>query len=179
MEVNEEKQKPKTYELSLYNKNPNMTTQSFFPEAELKKLLAKDEYAYYQRFNEILNKYTDKFVFIDNLYTNLTTASKDDFASAKQFTDELYFELSNITVPEAFRKSHAAYLQSVKATFLAFSALEEGRLDEASKQIKISDERKQAFVDEFRHMMDDRKSQAGDVSPAVSESQAQESPAQP
>ncbi len=141
---------PKSYEISIYKEGQGQKTEPTFTEKEVAKALGKEEGEYYQRFNDILKKYVDKFQFIQNIYLNLTTASKEDFASAKIYMDELYFELNNIFVPEAFKKSHVAYLQSVKASFLAFSALEQGMLDEAAKQIKVSEESKQHSMDEFR-----------------------------
>lgn len=147
----------KIYELSLYNKNLQVQDQVMFSEPQLKKVLASDEYDYYEKFTAILNKYVDKIAFIQNIYANLTTIRREDFSLAKQYMDELYFELNNIYVPEAFRKSHMAYLESVRETFLGFGALEQEKLDEASKHIKISEDAKQKFVEEFRSVILSRK----------------------
>jgi len=130
----EEKEKSKTYELSLFKESAvGKLEMPTFSEAELKKILKQDEAEYYERFNEILKRYMDKFAAIQDIYMNLTTATKEEFGSAKSYMDELYFELNNLFVPEAFHKSHVSYLESVKANFLAFTALEQGMLDEAAE----------------------------------------------
>lgn len=171
VEVREEN--PKVYELSLYSKGQAGTGQAPFSDNEVKKILNKDEFEYYQRFNDILKKYADKFVAIQNVFVNLTTAGREDFASSKLYMDDLYFELNNLFVPEAFKKSHMAYLESVKATFLAFNALGEGALDEAAKQIKISEESKQRSMSEFRQVIVSRKP------PASKETQSVPGPEEP
>jgi hypothetical protein len=165
VKVKDEKpeEKPRVYELSLYKESVGAIATPEYSEIELKKALSKDEVEYYQRFNDILQKYMDKFAMIQNLYVNLTTATRDDFAQAKQYMDEIYFELNNIFVPEAFKKSHMAYLESVKSSFLAFNALEQGMLDEASKQLKISEETKQRSMSEFRQVIVSRKTQASEA----------------
>ena len=173
VEVNKE-DNPKTYELSLYNKNPGMAGQEVFSDVELKKALDKDEYEYYHRFNDIIKRYADKFAAIQNIYMNLTTASDEDFASAKQYMDELYFELNNIFVPEAFKESHVDYLASVKGSFLAFNALQRRMLDEASKQIKISEDSKQKSMDEFRKVILAKKAALPPTPEKEEESSAQE-----
>ena len=83
--------------------------------------------------------------------------------------DELYFELNNIFVPEVFKRSHASYLESVKAGYLTFNALLNGLLDEASKQIKISEDTKQRSMLEFREAIISRKPAA--VTPAAKAAQ--------
>lgn len=149
----DKKDKPKVYEMSLFKESMGQIEMPTLSEAELKKTLTKDEAEYYERFNDILKKYMDKFAAIQNVYSNLTTATKEDFASAKQYMDELYFEMNNIFVPDTFRLSHTSYLESVKANFLAFSALEQGMLDEAAKQMKISEDSKQKSMAEFRQVI--------------------------
>lgn len=145
--------KPAVYELSLYQESVGKTDAPSFTEQELKLKLSKEEAEYYDRFNDILKRYTDKLFFVQSVYSNLTTATREDFESAKGYMDSLYFELNNIVVPEAFKKSHSYYLQSLKANYLAFSALSQGMLDEASQQIKITDESKQASMAEFRQVI--------------------------
>ena len=129
----------------------------FFQNTDLVKLLNKEEYEYYKGYNEILNEYADKIVAIQDIYADLTKATKQDFADAKGSMNDLYFELNSLVVPEIFKKSHVSYLESVKATYMAFGALEQGLLEEASKQIKISEESRQRSVSEFREVILDRK----------------------
>lgn len=158
LQVRVTKDRPKIYELSLYKESQIQAADSSkFTEQDLQAALTKQEREYYNKFNGILKRYTDKFQVVQNLYLSLTTATREDFARAKQYMDELYFELNNIFVPEAFRRSHGAYLESVKASFLAFTALERGMLDEAAKQIKTSEETKQLSMNEFRSVIVARK----------------------
>ncbi|MFH0877086.1 MAG: hypothetical protein V1863_02545 [Candidatus Omnitrophota bacterium] len=158
MKVRVKEDESKIYELSLYNKSTQVQDQVTFSESQLKKSLAPDEQEYYQKFTDILNKYEDKDAFIRNIYANLTSVRSQDFTSAKQYMDELYFELNNFFVPQAFRKPHQAYLEVVRETFLAFGSLEQERLDEASKHMKASDDARQKFVEEFRSVILSRKS---------------------
>lgn len=153
LQVEVKEQQPKTYEFSLYGKNQGPVGQPVLPESELKKKLTKNEYEYYQRFNDILKRYADKYAAIQHIYLNLTTANRDDYISAKQYMDELYFELNKLFVPEIFKKAHITYLESVRATFLGFDALEHGKLDEAAKQIKQSEDSKQNAISEFREVI--------------------------
>jgi len=156
-----ETKKSKKYELSLYKESQIQAQEKGkFSEDELKSSLSKQENEYYKKFNEILKRYTDKFQKIQNIYLNLTSATKEDFVQAKEYMDQLYFELNNIYVPEAFKQSHAAYLESVKASFLAFNALQQGMLDEAAKQTKISEDIKQRSMSEFREIIVSRKATA-------------------
>lgn len=160
-----DKQKSKVYELSLYKKDQAPSAEAPFSTADLAKLLSKQEYEYYQNYNDVLNRYADKIVLIQDIYANLTTATKQDFANAKGDMEDLYFELNSLAVPEIFKKSHVSYLESVKATYMAFGALEQGMLEEASKQIKISEESRQRSVSEFREVILDRKSAKTTASP--------------
>jgi len=150
--------KPTVYELSLYQESVGKMDTPSFTEQELKSKLSKEEAEYYDRFNDILKRYTDKLFFVQNVYANLTTATRDDFESAKTYMDSLYFELNNIAVPEVFKKSHNYYLQSLKANYLTFSALTLGMLDEAAQQKKVADESKQASMAEFRQVIALKKS---------------------
>jgi hypothetical protein len=152
-----EQKKPKVYELSIYKKGQTSQAEALFSDADLVKLLNKEEYEYYKGYNEILNKNADKIVAIQDIYANLTTATKQNFADAKGSMNDLYFELNSLVVPGIFKKSHVSYLESVKATYMAFGALEQGLLDEASKQVKISEESRQRSVSEFREVILDRK----------------------
>lgn len=149
--------KPRIYEMSLYQEGQFQADASGFSENDLKKALSEEEIEYYEKFNVILKRYIDKFSMIQNIYAEMTTATRDDFIEAKQYMDELYFELNNIFVPKAFKKSHGMYLASVKASYLAFNALENRMLDEASKQIKFSEESKQRSMQEFRQVILNRK----------------------
>ena len=165
-------EKSKIYELSIYKKGQTSSSEALFSDVDLVKLLSKEEYEYYQGYNEILNRYADKTAAIQDIYTNLTTATKQDFATAKGYMEDLYFELNGLVVPEIFKKSHISYLESVKATYMAFGALEQGLLEEASKQIKISEESRQRSVSELREIILDRKSsKAAPVSNVASETQ--------
>ncbi len=154
-----EKDQSRSYELSLYKESQIKAADSKFSEDELKGVLNKQEAEYYVKFNNILQKYVDKFQMIQNLYLNLTTATREDFARAKEYMDQLYFELNSIFVPDAFKGSHSLYLESVKASYLAFSALQQGMLDDASKQTKISEDTKQRSMSEFRQVIMLRKSE--------------------
>lgn len=159
--VQVKRDKSSSYELSLYKDSQIQDTDKLkFSKDELKSALSKQEAEYYNKFNSILNKYTDRFQKVQNIYLNLTSATKEDFAQAKDYMDQLYFELNGLYVPEIFKKSHLAYLESVKASFLSFNALQQGMLDEASKQTKISDETKQRSMSEFRQAIMSRKSAA-------------------
>jgi len=164
-----EQENPKVYELSIYKKGQTPSTETLFSDGGLVKLLTKQEYEYYETYNEILNRYADKIVAIQDIYADLTKATKQDFANAKGYMEDLYSELNSLVVPEIFKKSHVSYLESVKATYMVFTALEQGLLEEASKQIKISEESRQRSVSEFRQIILDRKS-AKTVPPASSAS---------
>lgn len=158
LKVKVTQENPKVYEMSLYKESQFQTDGSSFSEKELNKALSPEEMEYYEKFNNVLKRYIDKFSMIQNMYTNMTTATREDFEEAKHYMDELYFELNNIFVPAVFKKSHAMYLASVKASYLAFNALENAMLDEASKQIKYSEDTKQQSMVEFRNVILDCKS---------------------
>ncbi len=149
--------RPKIYEMSLYQESRFQAEDSGFSEKELRKVLSGEEIEYYEKFNLILKRYIDKFSMVQNIYADMTTATRENFIEARHYMDELYFELNNIFVPAAFKKSHAMYLASVKASYLAFNALENAMLDEASKQIKFSEESKQQSMVEFRQVILNRK----------------------
>lgn len=154
----QEDNKSKVYQLSLFKEGEGALGTPAVTEKEIKSFLNKEEAQYYQRFNDILARYVDKLAAVQNTFQNLTAATKDDFSAAMQYMDELYFELNNITVPEAFKKSHTLYLESIKANFLTFRALGQGLLDEAAKQMKIAEEDKQNATSEFREIIVSRKS---------------------
>jgi len=153
MEVSVKEQESKVYEFSLYKKGLGGAGTVNFTDVQVRKILNKEEFEYYDKFNGINRKYADKFSAIDSIYENLTTATKEDFLAAKQYMDGLYFELNGLVVPAMFKKSHITYLQSVKATYLAFDALEQGILEEAAKQIKISQETKETSLLLFREIL--------------------------
>lgn len=148
---------PKIYEMSLYKESQLQKDNSTFSESELKKTLSTEEAEYYDKFNAILKRYIDKLSFVQNIYANMTVATREDYQEANKYLDELYFELNNIFVPEIFKKSHMLYLASVKASYLAFNALDNRLLDEASKQIKFSEEAKKRSMSEFRQVILGRK----------------------
>ena len=162
MKVPVKEESSKIYEFSLYNKNQNdaMAADLPFTEADIRKLLSKDEWEYYQRYNQVIQRYADKLVEVQDIYANLVSATKADFARARQTMDELYYELNDIPAPLAFKAYHGNYLDSVKAMYLAFSALDRGQLDAASHQIKISDEAKARSINLFRELISSRRSQA-------------------
>ncbi len=152
--------KPKFYEMSLYKESQIDAKEDTFTEEELKNSLTKEEAEYYDKFNYILKKYVDKLNFIQNTYSSLTIATREDFAKAKTYMDELYFELGGLFIPRAFEKSHRDYLESLRAGFAAFSALERGILEEASKQFQISETLRQRSMLEFRRIILERKAAA-------------------
>lgn len=147
---------PKVYEATLYKESQEKAGDSSFLEGELQGALSEKESEYYRKFNHVLKKHIDHFSYIQNLYINLTTATREDYAQAKQYLDQIYFELNNMKAPEIFQRTHGLYLESVKAGFMVFSALERGLLEEASRQIKISEETKQQSMLEFRNIIMER-----------------------
>lgn len=153
----------KTYELSLYKEPGRAPQVEVFTENELKLIFTKDEFEYYQKFNDILVRYTDKFSFIQNVYLNLTTATKEDFVRAKDYMDGLYFELNSLSAPDIFRRPHAAYLEAIKASYLSFDALAQGLLEEAAKQNRLSEDGKQGAMSAFRDAIFAKKSVAGNA----------------
>lgn len=155
-----EEKAEKTYEISLYKEPGSAPQVEVFTENELKFIFTKDEFEYYQKFNDILRRYTDKFSFIQNVYLNLTTATKEDFIRAKESMDTLYFELNNLSAPDIFKRPHAAYLEAIKASYLSFGALEHGLLEEAAKQNRFSEDGKQGAMLAFRDAVLAQKSAA-------------------
>jgi hypothetical protein len=150
----------KVYELSLYNKNqkPSMAADLPFTEVDIKKLLSKEEREYYREYNQVAQRYADKLVEVQDAYANLPSATKADFVRISQSMDDLYFELNGIAAPPAFKSYHASCLESVKATYLAFKALEKSLLEDALRQIKISEESKARSISLFRRLIEDRRS---------------------
>lgn len=160
MKVPVRQETSKIYEFSLYNKDQNqaMAADLPFTEADVRNLLNKEELAYYDRYNQVLGRYADKLVEVQDIYANLLSATRADFTRVRQSMDELYFELNDIPAPPAFKAYHASYLESVKAMYLAFNALDRGQLDAASRQTKISEESKARSIDLFRKLIESRRS---------------------
>lgn len=166
VEVKEEK--PTVYEVSLYKKNPDAAPQAF-TDAEARSFLKPEEFDYYARFNEITKKFADKFSAIDEMFKDLTMTTKDDFESAKQYMDDLYFQLNALHAPEVFKQAHLFYLGSVKAMYLAFNALGQGLLDEAGRQIKVSQESRERSLLMFREILENRHAIQPAAEPAAGE----------
>ncbi len=166
--------KTKVYESSVY-KDEKLTVAESMSDPQIRQKLAPEEFEYYQRYNEIVKRYTDQLVAIQNIYLDLTNATKEEFAVAKKDMDEFYFDLNSLFVPGAFQESHKTYLESVKATYLVFNALEQGALEEASRQMKLADEKKERALGLFRKILTDRPIRS-DVAP-MGASQAPSEPA--
>ncbi|MDD5019812.1 MAG: hypothetical protein PHH75_06255 [Candidatus Omnitrophica bacterium] len=148
------------YEMSIYKKGQQDGSQEFFTISEIEGVLGKDEFEYYQKFVEVTTRYADRLVAIDNLYQNLPSATREDFNLARQSLDVVYYELNALPVPPLFKRSHGAYLQFLKATYLVFGALERGLLDEASSQMKAAEQSKREAMLSFRQAIMERKGQA-------------------
>ena len=170
----EVRQDSQQYRLALYTKSQDMPAAEVFTDTELKKVLNDQEYEYYQKFTDILKRYADKFSTIQNIFLNLTTASKEDFGACKQYMDEMYFEMNSLYIPQLFKKSHTLALESAKSTYLAFNSLEQGQLEEASKQIKTSEDSRERAAQEFRAAIESRKPKVSETAP-----QAQPQPQAP
>lgn len=160
MKVPVKEETNKVYELSLYNKNQkqSMAADLPFTETDIKNLLSKEEREYYHEYNEVAQRYADKLVEVQDVYANLPSAAKADFVRVSQSMDDLYFELNGIAAPPAFKPYHTSCLESVKAAYLAFKALEKGLLEDASRQTKISEESKACSIHLFRRLIEDRRS---------------------
>ncbi|QAT17714.1 hypothetical protein BU251_08270 [Candidatus Velamenicoccus archaeovorus] len=148
------------YEMSMYKKGQLEGDQQFFTMAEIKEILTKEEFDYYKKFLDITTRYADRLIAIDNLYQNLPTATRDDFANARQSLDLVYSELNALTVPPLFKQGHEAYLAYLKATYMVFGALERGLLDEASSQMKAAEQAKQQSLMSFRQVIMQKKNKA-------------------
>lgn len=148
--------KSKVYEVSVYNKDEKLTLQESVYDPLIRQKLMPEEFEYYQRYHEIVKRYTDQLVAIENIYLDMTNATKEEFSSAKKDMDEFYFDLNSLVVPEVFVAPHKTYLESVKATYLVFNALEQGMLEEASRQMKLAEESKERALAEFRKILTER-----------------------
>ncbi len=150
------------YELSLYNKEQKSVfdATSWYSLKEIQEVLDEAEFAYYQEFGEITQRYAPKFVVIDTMYADLSVATKEDFELAKSYMHDLYDELSRLAVPPAFRTSHETYQEAVKATSLSFDALDRGVLEEAARQTQISQENRGEGLNLFRQVVQSRRQPA-------------------
>jgi len=147
------------YELSLYKKEQRdaFDVARWYSLKEIQEVLSKEEFAYYQEFGEIAQRYAPKLVIVDTMYSDLSVVTKDDFETAKVYMHDLYDELNALKVPLVFRRSHEVYKEAVKATFLSFDALDRGALEEASRQAQISQESRALGMKLFREVVQSRR----------------------
>ena len=149
----------KGYALDLYKKEQkgSFGASDWYSLAEIQEVLNKEEFAYYQQFGEITSRYAPKFIIVDTMYADLSQANTDDFELAKTYMHDLYYELSHLTVPPAFRTSHDTYLEAVRATSLSFDALEKGVLEEATRLTQVSQENRVSGMTLFRQVVQSRR----------------------
>jgi len=159
------------YELSLYKKEQKnaFDTGQWYTLKEIEEVLGKEEFAYYQAFGEITQRYAPKFVIIDTMYADLSVVTKDDFETAKVYMRELYEELSGLKVPPAFQRSYETYREAVKATSLSFDALDKGALEEAARQTQVSQENRAEGMKLFREVVQSRRQPAEAPRPPAKE----------
>jgi len=148
------------YEMSIYKKGQLEGDQQFFTMAEIRGIMSKEEFGYYEKFLDITTRYADRLVGIDNLYQNLPTATREDFAGARQSLDLVYSELNALTVPPLFKQGHEAYLAFLKETYMVFGALDRGLLDEASSHMRAAEQAKRQSLLSFRQAIMQRKGEA-------------------
>jgi hypothetical protein len=148
------------YEMSMYKKGQLEGDQQFFTMAEIQEILSKEEFAYYEKFLEITTRYADRLVAIDNLYQNLPTATREDFAAVRQSLDLVYSELNALTVPPLFKQGHEAYLAFLKETYMVFGALDRGLLEEASAHMRAAEQAKRQSLLSFRQAILQRKNES-------------------
>ncbi len=157
LKVNVKEDDPKVYELSLFNEASQEGAAAeggfSFSEKDLIGALTEEEAEYYFKFNQVLARYTDKLAAVQVIYLNIAQASRDDLATAQKCYDDMYFDLNHFPVPDSFKRPHQAYLDSVKAAFLAYGALGERQLDEALQQFKVSEDAKAASLAFFRSVI--------------------------
>jgi hypothetical protein len=147
------------YEMSLDRKtgaSQGTDPTAITHDAALKSLDDKER-AYYEKFDAILKRHEEDFVYIEQLYADLPKATPEDFVQAKQLMDQVYFEVNALEVPTAFKPAHMLFLNSVKATFLAFGALEKGLLEEAQQRINESVQGKLLAAEARRELLEVRR----------------------
>jgi len=147
------------YELSLYKKEQKgaFDATRWYSLKEIQEVLDEEEFAYYQAFGGITQRFAPKFVIIDTMYADLSVATKDDFETAEVYMRDLYEELGGLKVPRAFRRSYEMYREAVKAISLSFDALEKGALEEAARQTQISQENRAEGMKLFREVVQSRR----------------------
>ncbi|MFA5039865.1 MAG: hypothetical protein WC732_09345 [Candidatus Omnitrophota bacterium] len=175
--VTKEQEQGTVYEFSMYKKGQQQEgDQEFFTKEEIRGILDKEEFEYYENFTKTTNRHADKLIAIDSLYQNLPTATPEDFAAVRKSLDQIYFELNRLVAPAIFKESHQSYLQFIQATYMVFGALDRGLLDEASRQIKDAEQAKRRSLMAFRKAILDRKKEK--ASEPVQQEKT-ESPAKP
>lgn len=157
------------YELSLYKKGQLEGNRDFFTAEEIRGILNDEEFAYYSNFTGATSRHADELVLIDNICQNLPQATHEDFVSAKKTLDQLYFEVNAVPAPPIFKESHQAYLDFIKSSFTVFGALERGLLDEASRQMSISEQSKRKALLSFRQAILQRKQEKMPEHPAAND----------
>ncbi|MGE5280160.1 MAG: hypothetical protein ACM3L6_05420 [Deltaproteobacteria bacterium] len=147
------------YEISLYNKEQKgaFDTTDWYTVDEIRDVLTEKEFAYYQAFNELVNRYAPSFVVIDTMFGDLSQATKEDFERARDSMGDLAGELGALSVPPAFRRPHEAYVNAAQATARVFEALEAGRLEEAGRLAQASQEGRIAAMNLFRQLVQGRR----------------------
>lgn len=167
----------KTYEISLYGEPKNEQAKdgngSEFSQEQLQGILSKEESDYYNQFTFVLKKYVDKFNFILGIYSDMTSATRDDFAKARQYLEEMVRELSALAVPELFKRAHTDYVESLRSSFLGFKALEHGMLEQAQAQIKQSEDLRQRALLEFRNTIMQKSGAAEEAATVQNEESAE------
>ncbi len=150
------------YEISLYRKEQKgvFDATRWYSLKEIQEILDKEEFAYYQAFGEITQRYASKFVVIDTMYADLSVVTRDDFGLAKTYMHDLYYELNDLKVPSAFRRSYEIYKEAVRATFLSFDALDKRALEEAVRQTQVSQENRAEGMKLFREVVQGRRKPA-------------------
>jgi hypothetical protein len=155
---------PKVYELSLFNEASQNGASSgggfSFSEKEIVSALTEEEAKYYFKFNQVLARYTDKLAAVQVIYLNIAQASREDLATAQKCYDDMYFDLNRFPVPDSFKGPHQVYLNFVRASFLAYGALGERQLDEASRQFKTAEDAKAESLSLFRSVISAKVEQA-------------------
>ena len=164
-------EKESGYEISLYKKEQKGAFDEgrWYSLKEIQEVLDEEEFAYYQEFNEITQRYAPKFVVIDTMYADLSIATKDDFETAKVYMQDLYEELSGLKVPPAFRRAYETFREAVKASSLSFDALDKGDLDAASRLTQISQTNRVEGMKLFREVVQSRRQPADAPRPPAEE----------
>ena len=150
------------YEISLYKKEQKgaFDATRWYSLKEIQEVLDEAEFVYYQAFGEITKRYMPKTSIIDTMYADLSVVTKDDFETAKVYMHDLYYELNNLKVPPAFRRSFETYKEAVKAASLSFDALNKGALEEAARQTQIFQTNRAEGMKLFREVVQSRRKPA-------------------